>query len=283
MAQTPEEYYGNDDNYGKYQYVPLTEVVNNIMLKSQFDDSIIKNIKRSLVLSFVKEGVRELTREVESTEQGFEITVPDSLVWPLPQDYVSYVGIGVVKRNGATGSFNVYELDIDYNMHTSIGYLQDNDANIIFDSDGQIIEADSSNAIAYPFKREVNNSHYLGNNPTKDTSKYSKHGLFSINERRGVIVFSSDLADKEVVIKYKSDGLEAELSNSVVYIHKHIKKPLEEYVIWQFLSIKKNISESRITSARNKFLSSRHKAVLARSDFDMMRILKHADSATKIF
>lgn len=283
MTQTPFEYYENEENYGKYQYVTLSEIVNNIMLKAQIDDSIIKNMKRSSVLAIAKDGIRDLTQNASSEDLGIEITVPDNLVWPLPQDYVHYSGIYVVKRNTVTGSFNLYELDIDYNIHTSIGYLQDHNADILFDSEGGILEADSSNAINHPYHREQVSSSYKGNNPTKDTSKYSKHGLFTINKQRGVIVFSSDLADKEIVIKYKSDGLQNDLSGKDSYVHKDLKVPIQDYIIWQYLSIKDNVSQSRINSARNKYLASRHQSVISQSDFNMHRILKHADSTTKLF
>lgn len=286
--QTPYQYYdydnefGGDDNYGKYQYVSLSEIINAMVLETQENDSYLKGTKRSKIIYHAKQGIRELNREVDTEERAFEITVPDSLVWPLPQDYVSYLGIYAVKRNNSTGSFNLYELDVDYNIHTAIGYLQDSDAAILFDEDGNILEADSSNAIAHAYNREQISQSYLGGNPTKDTSKYSKHGLFTINEQRGIIVFSSDLADREVVIKYKSDGLHAELSGSTIYIHKNLKKALEDYIYSECISRNRNVPDAEKYRANNKYKSSRHKAVLARSDFNMSSILKHSDSATKL-
>ena len=281
MAQTPEVYYSNEDNFGKYQYVPLSEVVNRIYLEGQDDSSIIKGTKRSLLLALAKDGVRDLTTDVANDLLSFEVTVPDSLVWPLPQDYVKYDKISLVERNPTTGSFNLYELDIDNKMHISIGYLQDDEADILFDEDGGILEADSSNAIAHPYIRPTNSSHHNGNSPTKDTSKFSKYGTFAIDERRGIIVFSSDLADKEVVIEYVSDGLQAELSNSTVYLHKNLKIPLEDYIYYQRLSRIKNVADSRIERARRKYRTSRHKAVLDRSDISMKRISKVMESTNK--
>jgi len=282
MSQTPEVYYSNEDNFGKYQYVPLSEVVNRIYLEGQNDASIIKGVKRSLILALAKDGLRELTSDVANDVLSFEVTVPDSLVWPLPQDYMQYDKISLVKRDALTGSFNLYELDIDHKMHIATGYLQDDKADILFDQDGGILEADSSNAIAHPYNRPINTSSHDGNNPTKDTSKYSKYGTYDIDSRRGIIVFSSDLADKEVVIDYVSDGLQAELSDSTVYLHKHLKKPLEDYIYYERLARVNGVSSNRIESARRKYRSSRHKAVLALSDISMTRISKTMESTNKI-
>lgn len=281
--QTPNDYYSDEDNFGLYQYVTLSEVVNALMLETQDDDSYLKGTKRAKILYHAKQGLRKLSLDVANDVLAFEITVPDSLVWALPQDYVNYVRISVVGRNPITGSFELHPLDINYKMHVAIGYLQDNNAEILFDNDGYILQADSSNAIAHPYKRysicPVDN---LGNNPTKDTSKYSKYGEFSIDERRGIIVFSSDMADKEVVIEYVSDGLQAELSGGEVYLHKHLKEALEDFVYYECISRKKNVPNAEKYRANNKYKSSRHKAVLARSDFDLMRISKAVDVANKI-
>lgn len=279
--QTPLEYYDDEDNFGKYQYIPLSEIVNKIYHESQDDLSIIKGIKRSSVLSLAKDCLRDLNMDVATEELSFEITVPDSLVWPLPQNYVSLEKISLVLRDASTGSFNLYDLDKNYKMNISTGYLQDNDAEILFDNDGGILEADSSNAIAHPYNISDSGSCHLGNNPTKDTSQNIVNGCYSIDERRGIIVFSSNLADKEVVIKYNSDGLEDELSGGVIYVHKHLRKALKDYVYYERLSIIIGVSGLDIRNAKNKYLSTRHKAVMARSDFDLMRISKAVDTANK--
>lgn len=282
--QTPFTYYSDEDLYGKYQYVSMSEIVNAMVLETQDDDSFLKGTSRAKILYHAKQGLRTLSMDVSNDVLAFEITVPDSLVWPLPQDYVNYVRISVVRFDSVIGSYRLFPLDINYKMHVAIGYLQDNDAELLFDGNGYILEADSSNAIAHPYKRYlVSQSTYLGNNPTKDTSKFSKYGEFAIDERRGVIVFSSEFADKEVVIEYVSDGLQNEMWETEVTVHKYLKVALEDYIYSECISRKRNVPNNEKYRANKKYKSSRHKAVLARSDFDMMRILKHSDSATKTF
>ena len=281
--QTPDTYYSDEDLYGKYQYVPMSQIVNAMVLETQDDDSYLKGTKREKILYHAKQGLRNLSMDVANDVLAFEITVPDSLVWPLPQDYVDYIRISLVELDTTVNSYMLYPLDINYNMHIAIGYLQDNDAELLYDNDGYILEADSSNAIAHEYKRYSVSTTYLGNQPTKDTSQYSRYGEFAIDERRGIIVFSSGLADKEIVIEYVSDGLQNELWETEVTVHKYLKEALEDYIYFQCISRKRTVPSNEKERANRKFKSSRHRAVLARSDFDMMRILKHSDSVTKIF
>ena len=277
MPQTPLQYYSDVDNYGNYQYVKLKDVIDEVLLETQDDDSLIKNTKRSKIIKAAFRGVRELTRNVANDVKAFEITVPDYLYWPLPQNYVNWVRISVVIHEGST--FRLYPLDINYNINTAIGYLQDHEGKLLFDNDGNILQAESSNALAHPYKTYTVPGCY---NPTKDTSKLSKYGEFTIDERRGIIVFSSNLMDKEVVIEYVSDGLDETLTESEITIHKHIREALYDFIIQDCVATKRNVSRADKTDLRNRWLSSRHKAAMARADFDIYRISRAMRAGTKI-
>jgi hypothetical protein len=280
MPQTPLQYYENEDNYGGYQYVPISVIIDSMLLETQDDDSFLKGTKRSKIVYHAREGLRNLSMDVANDVLAFEITVPDSLYWALPQDYVNYVRISIVNLD-SDGGYRLYPLDINYNIHAAIGYLQDNDANLLFDDNGYILKADSTNAIAKPYKRfSVYN---YGNMPSLNASKLSKHGEFTIDERRGLIMFSSDLADKNVVIEYVSDGLQNELWEQSITVHKYLRKALEDHIYYECIARKRNVPFNEKYRANQKYKSSRHRAVLARADFDMLKISRIMTGATKIF
>ena len=283
MGQTNQEYYDNEDLHGKYQYVPLSQIISRKELDTQTDGHLLSGVKRSILLAFAKEGLRELNFDIVNEQLSFEVTVPNSLVWTLPQDYVDDINIFIIQRDTNTGNYELYPLDENPNMSTAIGYLQDNEAELLYDHEGDILEADSFNAIAKPFGHNENSTSRYGNQPTKDTSKYSKYGGFVVDKRRGVIVFTSNIADKEVVIRYKSDGLQAQLDDGEVYLHKHLAKPLLDYIFSEILIGMKGVSESRIRTARTRFLTSRHQAVLNMSGISLMKISKAMNVSTKIF
>lgn len=286
MLQTNEEYYENQDNFGKYQYVPLSEVIKKMDAQANDSRTNLYGTNRSTIIMFAKEGVRELNKNVDQEKQAYEITVPDTLVWPLPQDYVSKLKIDLVIRDQNTGNFETVGLNHNKGMHVSMGLLQDDQWDLLYDDEGYTLEADSTNAVNQAYKANINYpGSPLGNNPTKDTSKFSTYGDYELVERRGIIVFSSELANKEVVIKYVSDGLQNELWNREVSIHKYTRAALEDYIYYHCIERLNNkiVSANEKERARRKWESSRHKSVMALADFDMASIVKKMNQATKLF
>ena len=214
--QIPQDYYENEELHGGYQYVSLKTIIDNTLLEAEDDDSYIKNVKRSRIVNYAKQAIRLVTRQAANEVFAVEVTVPTSLSWILPQDYVNYVRISIVVTDPNTGSLRLYPLDVNQNINIATGYLQDDAGELLFDDAGQILTADSSNGYSRPYKRYAFSDEYQ---PTLDTSKLSKFGEFVIDEKRGMILFSSDLSEQEVVIEYVSDGLQAELSEDEITMH----------------------------------------------------------------
>jgi hypothetical protein len=272
MAQTPFQYYDNSANWGQYQFVTLKEVVNFLELEAQDDDSYLKNVKRSKLLAYAKQGIRLLNRSVSNQVKAFQIQVPDTLDWVLPQDYVNYVRISRFVEDIATNSTRLQPLDINYNIPTALDYLQDNNYDIMFDNDGNILQAEGINAFADPYIKVKFAE--IGGQSMTDTSNWSKYGEFSINEERGLMVFSSDLAEQFVLIEYISDGLENSLKDEDIKIHKDIREALQDYIFFECISRKRNVPMSEKKQAEGKWLASRHKAAITRSNIDLQAVNK---------
>lgn len=272
MEQTSFQYYNNTDNWGEYQFVTLRDVINFMELESQDDDSYLKNIKRSKLLAYAKQGIRFLNRSVANKINSFQIQVPTHLTWALPQDYVNYVRISRFVEDSKTGSVRLQPLDINYNIPTAVDYLQDHKYEILFDDQGSILQSEGINAISNPYIK-VCFSEY-GGQSMKDTSNWSKYGEFKIDEDRGVMAFSSDLSDQFILVEYVSDGLENELWGEEVKIHKDIREALQDYIYSECISRRRNVPLYEKKQAENKWLSSRHKAVITRSNIDIQSIIK---------
>jgi hypothetical protein len=268
-TQTAQEYYENEELHGGYQYVSLKTIVDNMLLEAEDEDSYIKNVKRSRLINYAKQAIREVTRQASNEVLAIEVTVPTSLSWTLPQDYVNYVRISIVVPDLVTGSLRLYPLDINRNINKSIGYLQDDNADLLFDDLGQILTADSSNGYARPYKVYSFCDSYQ---PTLDTSKLSKFGEFTIDEKRGKILFSSDLSEKEVVIEYISDGLKAEFNEDEIEVHKYLRLTIEEYVYYSCIERKRNVPANEKKRSLDRYLSKLHKAKLAMSDINLLQI-----------
>lgn len=278
-VQTPFEYYADEDNFGSYQYVTLKKVVDEMLLEAMDDDSLLKNTKRSLMVLYGKQGVKKLTEDIPGEVLAIERTVGEQLYFPLPQDYVSWVRISIVDNDG-----KLQPLNVNKNMNTATGYLQDNDAELLFDEDGYILTADSNNVIGRPYKKYGFTDNYRGGFMELDTSKLSRYGEVVFDERRGVVAFSSDLIDKEVVLEYKSDGLQWEnLSEQQITIHKLLQEPLRDWMRYSIYNNKRNISISDKRAALNRFKTTAHQAKIKRSEFDIVEISRVLNTGYKMF
>ena len=256
--QIPQDYYENEELHGGYQYVTLKTVVDNMLLEAEDDDSYIKNVKRSRIVNYAKQAIRTVTRQAANEVFAVEVTIPTSLSWVLPQDYVNYVRISVVVTDKNTGSLRLYPLDVNRNI-----------GELLFDDAGQILTADSSNGYARPYKRYAFSDEYQ---PTLDTSKLSKFGEFVIDEKRGTILFSSDLSEQEVVIEYVSDGLQAELSEDEITMHKYLRDTVENWIYFSCIERKRNIPANEKQRALLRYKTTLHQAKLARADFNLLQI-----------
>jgi hypothetical protein len=270
--QTPFQYYNDTANWGEYQFTTLREIVNFMELESQDDDSLLKNTKRSKFLANAKQGIRLLSRSVANKVLSFQIQVPTTLYWALPQDYVGYVRISRFVDDTETGSVRLQPLDINNNIPTAVDYLQDHKYELLFDSEGNILQSEGMNAINKPYVK-VRFTEQGGQSMT-DTSKWSKYGEVKFDEERGIIVFSSDLSDQFVLIEYVSDGLENELKGEEVKVHKDLVHALQDYIFWQCIARKKTPTLGEKKLAENTWLASRHKAVLTRANIDLQSIMK---------
>lgn len=266
MGQTPFTYYENEDLHGDYQYVSLKDILNGMLLEMEGDDGhTLKGLSRSLLIRYAKTAIREIHKDAANEVKGFSITVPDNLTWPLPQDFVKFVRISVNLRDKVTGSYRLHKLDINRDMNMYPDYLQDNSANLLFDEEGDILQADGINAMGTPYKRYK----FCQN---ADSYKLSQWGEFNYNTRE--MCFSSDLADKEVVVEYISDGLSDELADSEVHVHKYLRRVIENYIYYLAIERKREISGAEKQRANLAYKTSLHKAKMTMADFDLNQIAK---------
>ncbi len=273
---TDQEYILNKEAHGAYQYVSLKTIIDNMILESLDDDSYLKNTARFRLLQYAKQGIRELTQEAANDILAFEITVPDNLVVVVPKDYVNWVRISLVTRDPITNGFMLQPLNENRNINTAIGYLQDHKGDLLFDNNGMILTSDSSNAYAHPYKRyKVSDLSSCGPGKFLDTSKVSKYGEFVIDERKGKILFSSDLMDKEVVIEYISDGLQAELNEEEVTIHKDLQETLENWIYYACIERRRNVPANEKQRALLRYKTTLHQAKLDRLNIKLYEIIRH--------
>jgi hypothetical protein len=96
---TPSAYYSGND-FGNYQFVSLTDIINQFMLVYVGEDKIIPKAKRLDVAFHAQRALAELSFDTFKSHKAMEITVPATLQMILPQDYVNYTKISWVDSAG---------------------------------------------------------------------------------------------------------------------------------------------------------------------------------------
>jgi len=99
INQTAQSYYDGND-YGNYQFVSLTDIINQFMLIYVGEDKIIPKAKRLDVAFHAQRALAELSFDTFKSCKAQEITVPATLQMVLPQDYVNYTKISWVDSAG---------------------------------------------------------------------------------------------------------------------------------------------------------------------------------------
>tara|TARA_R110001632_G_scaffold3519_3_gene15664 strand:- start:10039 stop:11421 length:1383 start_codon:yes stop_codon:yes gene_type:complete len=99
LDQTGQEYYQGGE-FGGYQFISLTEVINQFMLVYVGEDKIIPKVKRLDVAFHAQRALQELSFDTFKSTRAHEITLPPSLQMILPQDYVNYTKVSWVDSGG---------------------------------------------------------------------------------------------------------------------------------------------------------------------------------------
>jgi len=244
-----------ESNYGSYEYISLVDVVNNFIFAYVGNGKLISRVKRSDVVWHAKRGLQEFSYDTLKSIKSQEVTVPPSLSIIIPQDYVNYVRCSwiddsgvqrtIYPTNNLTMSPSEMPLQDDLgvptqdNLETNLLAAQSeteqrwvkNNTNNISGS----IEDDSTYVYDYEWWK-LNYGRRYGLEP-----QYAqKNGWFNINKRTGKFSFSSNIANKTVIIEYISDGL---AKDSDVKIPKMAEQAMYMHIAYSILSTRANVPE----------------------------------------
>ena len=261
-----QQYYNNngnaptDSNWGSYQYVSMSDIINNFMLINIGDDKLLNNVKRHEVIFFAKRGIQELNYDALRSFKKIEIDLGENLNLVMPPDYVNYIRISI-NNDGI-----LYPMHENKQTQTAVAYLQDNNNDILFDQDGNVLTGESVLDIKQSQMQQYfgndaydgcwgwfwNNNWYfgyrVGGRYGLDPEVANQNPTFTVNKEAGVINFSSGAKNHLIVIEYISDGLEKGNDESVS-VHKFAEDFLYAYIKWSILNNKYAVQEYIIRRA----------------------------------
>ena len=141
LLNTTQQAYYQGNDFGNYQFVSLTDIINHFMLIYVGEDKIIPKAKRLDVAFHAQRALAELSFDTFKSCKAQEITVPATLQMTLPQDYVNYTKISWVDSAGI--KHLMYPTSKTSNP--SSNPLQDSDGDFILQAVGEL--SSSSNDV----------------------------------------------------------------------------------------------------------------------------------------
>ncbi len=230
------------------------------------DGTLLGDVSRTKVIYQLKKGIQQFNFNALGEIKGCELELNDTLSAVLPPNFVRYVRLSWV--NPETGDLMVLSKNDNIAMYNA--YLQDNDAQILFDGDGNILEgttyfqtlndrppSETEQLTLRNFVYACGCGNYYGCNcgtdrPTLwglDTSK-NINGTFNIYD--GKIHFSSDNLTRVIMLEYISDGLEYS-NEDEIRVNKLAEIALYNWCNTNLLSTMKEIPMYEKKHAKNLY------------------------------
>jgi len=262
-----------EDNYGSYSYTKLSDIINNFLVAYVGTGKLIPSCKRTDVMFHAKRGLQEFSYDTLRSVHSQELNIPPSLSVIIPQDYVNYVSVCYIDGQGVKRP--IYPAN---NLTTSpfSTPLQDNLGTPTQDNFGENLEGSS---ITEERWRKANDNTLDGNldrDQFDDNDSYrfneigfgygqqygmdpqyaQQNGWFNMNEREGKMSFSSNLANKLIVLEYISDGLAYDLDTKIPKmaeeaLYAHISHAIIASRINQPEYIVRRLKQERSAKLRN--------------------------------
>lgn len=285
INQTQEEYYlgpdglwnSNDENYGDYQFVNFSTIINNFIIAYVGQEKIISKVKRTDVAYWAQQAIQEFSFDVLPQEKSIEIEVPPGLYMILPQDYVGYTKMSWTDNTGVERI--IYRTDLTSNPSP---YIQDSNFEYTFDNDGNVPLANESTTLTrwndhsnFPLEGATGNWNWWIENPDLlylyayggrygiNPELAQANGVFYIDKIKGVIRFSSNLRGRIVTLKYISDGLG---SDEDMQVHKFAVDAIYKYIAYSILSTRANTQEYLVARFKKEMFAAKRNAKIRLSE-----------------
>ena len=144
LTGTEQSYY-NANSFGGYQFISLSDVIDNFTATYIGEGKLLEKTLRSDVSFHAHRALQELSFDTFKSCKSQEIEVPASLTMPLPRDYVNYVKLSWSDSSGiehiiypASKTSNPKAIkqntDGDYAM-TAVGTLTNGSDTVVLDAE----------------------------------------------------------------------------------------------------------------------------------------------------
>jgi hypothetical protein len=278
-----------DESYGSYQFTSIKDVINNFIVAYVGEDKIISKVKRTDVAFHAQRALQEFSFDILPSQKSIELELGPALEFYLPQDYVNYVRFSWVDTNGIERI--IYPTR---NVSDSKAALQDNDYKFLYDGNGDILyakESESSkrfktnslqengNALNDLSTDEIFNMYRYGRRYGISPEEAQSNGSFYINQHKGIVHFSSNVAGKLITLKYISDGL---AYDEDMVIHKFAEEAIYKYIAHAILATRANTPEYQVARFKKEMSAAKRNAKLRLSNLKIEELAQVMRNQSKV-
>jgi hypothetical protein len=239
-------------------------------------------------------AIQELSYDVFSSVKSQEIEVPNSLLMPLPQDYVNYVKLVRSDSNGiervlyptnktsnpfaieqdSDGVYQFTDTDLD-----AVGDTISEQGETSFESDTWKNYKDQTETDIYSDDSTDIDIDSRGRRYGLDPQYAQSNGSFFIDQRKGYIHFGSSLAGETIILKYISDGLG---TDGEMVVHKFCEEATYKWIAYGVLSTKSNIPPFIIQRFKREKFAETRKAKIRLSNIKIEEFTQVLKGMSKI-
>tara|TARA_R110000824_G_scaffold12465_5_gene54630 strand:- start:2422 stop:3651 length:1230 start_codon:yes stop_codon:yes gene_type:complete len=277
--------WATEDNYGSYEYIRLSDVIDNFLVAYVGEQKLISRATRTDVMFHAKRGLQEFSYDTLRSIKSQELTIPPHLSVPIPQDYVNYVKVSWIDNAGVKRI--IYPAEPGLTSNPTELPIQDSDgiptqdgyptyeSNLLakqsfteerwasFDDNNIIGDWNLAELGVYDWQFwKV----FYGQRYGLDPSLSQANGWYTINRRTGKFSFSSNLRGKLIILEYISDGLGYDED---MKIPKFAEEAIYMHIAHAILSIKMGIPEYVVRRYRNARSSALRNAKIRLSNIKL--------------
>ena len=258
---------------------------------------LVNNEERYKVLFHAKRGIQELNYDAFKEIKTLELDVCDTLRFILPSDYVNWVRVSLYKDG------YLRPLTENIQINGASAYLQDNDCRILFDASGNALSPQYSELDFDRIKKQKKSIYLNDSSPYNGKEGYccdgawyfeynigARYGLntetanfnptFRIDNKGGVINFSSHMSGETCILEYVSDGMEGG-NDSQITVNKLFEDYIYAYIQYAILNSKLGTQEYIVRRAQKNKTALLRNAKIRISNIHPGRLLMNLRGQAK--
>ncbi len=275
LSGTDQAYYTGSD-LGNYQFISLDDIISQFIIAYVGEDNLISKVKRTDVAFHAQRALAELSFDTLKSVKSQEIVMPATLSMPLPRDYVNYVKLTWSDNAG------IEHIIYPQSKTSNPSSIKQNAAgDYQFDADALEYNATSKTSDNYKTENPAENSNFdydyddniynlnEGKRYGLDPSFAQTNGSFYIDELKGNIHFSSNIAGATVILKYISDSLG---TDAEMQVHKFAEEAMYKQIAYAILSTRANVQEYVVRRFQKDARAAKRQAKLRLSNIKLEEI-----------